>query len=217
MPKLKLQTTAGKEAGDITLSDAVFGIRVNRHLLWETTKWQLAKRRQGTHSTKTRAEVRGTNKKPFKQKGTGRARAGSTQSPIWVGGGVVFGPKPRDYSYPMPKKARKSALRSALSLCLNEGRIVVVDSFDAAGGKTKIVATALAKLGSPQPSKKVLIVDSEDNKELARAAKNLASSQWISPGGLNVYDVLKADTVVFTKAGLSIVEAALSDAKGKAA
>lgn len=209
MPKLDVKNISGKTVGDIELADEVFADEVHEHLLWEVVKWQLAKRRSGNASTKRRSEIRGTSAKPYKQKGTGRARAGSQKSPIYVGGGSVFGPKPRSYEYNMPKKAKKKALRSALSLRTSEQRLIVLDSFGVDGGKTKSVAAALAALGVAQPASKVLIVDSRDNEGLSRGAKNLPRSKWIAPEGLNVYDVLNHDTVVITSTSAKQVEAAL--------
>jgi large subunit ribosomal protein L4 len=171
-------------------------------------KWQLAKRRAGTHSTKRIGEVRGSSKKMWKQKGTGQARQGSRKAPHWVGGSSVFGPRPRDYEYTMPKKAKQEALRSALSLRLSEKKIIIVDKFDT-DGKTKSVAATLAILGSAQPASKVLIVDAKDNGNLVRGARNLASSQWIAPEGINVYDILRHETVIATQAAIKAVEAAL--------
>src|SRR5690242_21425053 len=144
--KIEVKNTQGKAVGSIDLDDAVFGAEVHEHLLWEVVKWQLAKRRGGNASTKRLGEVRGSSKKVWKQKGTGQARQGSRQAPHWVGGGSVFGPKPRSYEYAMPRKAKKAALRAALSLRASENRIVVIDAFGT-DGKTKSVATALATIG----------------------------------------------------------------------
>ena len=204
MPKVDVKNTSGKSVGSFDLDDAVFGAEIHEHLLWETVKWQLAKRRAGNASTKRLGEVRGSSKKVWKQKGTGQARQGSRQAPHWVGGASVFGPKPRDYSYNMPRKAKKLALRSALSLRASENKIIVVDNF-ATDGKTKSVATALAALGVAQvggAASKVLIVDAKDNANLSRGAKNLASSQWIAPEGVNVYDILRHGTLVLTQAAV---------------
>ena len=208
MPKLDLKNTSGKAVGSIDLDDAVFGAEIHEHLLWETVKWQLAKRRAGTASTKRLGEVRGSSKKVWKQKGTGQARQGSRQAPHWVGGASVFGPKPRDYSYQMPRKAKKLALRSALSLRVSENKLVVLDSFST-DGKTRSVATALAALGIAQPDHKVLIVDAKDNTNLARGARNLPKSQWIAPEGINVYDILRHETIVLTQAAAKQLESTL--------
>ncbi len=210
MPKLDVRNLSGKNVGSIDLDDAVFGAEIHEHLLWETVKWQLAKRRAGNASTKRLGEVRGSSKKVWKQKGTGQARQGSRQAPHWVGGATVFGPKPRDYSYSMPRKAKKTALRSALSLRASENKIIVLDEFGT-DGKTKSVATALAALGIAQPTSKVLIVDGKDNANLVRGAKNLRVSQWIAPEGVNVYDILRHETLVLTQAAVKQIESALKE------
>jgi len=205
--KLDVKNLTGKSVGSIDLDDAVFGAEVHEHLLYEVVKWQLAKRRAGTASTKRLGEVRGSSKKVWKQKGTGQARQGSKQAPQWVGGGSVFGPKPRSYEYNMPKKAKKMALRAALSLRASEGKIVVVDNFST-DGKTKSIASALGVLGGD----KILIVDGKDNAMLVRGARNLSHSQWIAPEGVNVYDILRHDTLVITQAAVQSVTAALKPA-----
>lgn len=209
MATLEVKNIAGKSVGELELDDSVFAAEVHEHLLWETVKWQLAKRRSGTASTKLRGEVSGTTKKPFKQKGTGRARAGSTRSAQWVGGGIIFGPRPRSYGWTMPRKAKKKALRSALSLRASEGKLVIVDELGIDGGKTKAVAAALAALGAAQPDNRVLIVDSKDNELLVRSARNLRSSKWLAPEGLNVYDILNHQTLVMSSASAKQVEDAL--------
>ena len=206
--KIEVKNTQGKAVGPIDLDDSVFGAEVHEHLLWETVKWQLAKRRAGTASTKRFGEVRGSTKKIYKQKGTGQARHGAKKSPLFVGGSSVFGPKPRDYEYMMPRKAKKAALRAALSLRASEQKIVVLDSFST-DGKTKSVASALAALGG---SSKALIVDAKTNENLVRGARNLAASQWLAPEGLNVYDILRHDTLVLTQAAAKVVEDALKEA-----
>ena len=217
MPKVDVKNTSGKSVGSVDLDDAVFGAEIHEHLLWETVKWQLAKRRSGNASTKRLGEVRGSSKKVWKQKGTGQARQGSRQAPHWVGGASVFGPKPRDYGYNMPRKAKKLALRSALSLRASENKIVVIDSFST-DGKTKSVATALAALGVVQngsTASKVLIVDAKTNEHLSRGARNLKSSQWIAPEGVNVYDILRHGTLVLTQAAVDqLVTALRPDAQG---
>lgn len=208
--KIEVKNTEGKGVGSVDLDDAVFGVDVNEHLLWEAVKWQLAKRRAGTASTKRLGEVRGSSKKVWKQKGTGQARQGSRQAPHWVGGGSVFGPKPRDYSYDLPRKVKKAALRSALSLRASEQKLVVLDKFST-DGKTKSVAAALKALGAGD---KALIVDGKTNEQLVRGARNLARSQWLAPEGLNVYDILRHDVLVLTQAALQQVTEAV---KGKGA
>jgi large subunit ribosomal protein L4 len=212
MPKLDVRNITGKNVGSIDLDDSVFNAEIHEHLLWEVVKWQLAKRRSGTASTKRLGEVRGSAKKMWKQKGTGQARSGSRRAPHWVGGASIFGPKPRSYEYNMPRKAKKAALRSALSLRASESKIIVLDGFTN-DGKTKSIAAALAALGVSQPSSKVLIVDGKDNVNLTRGAKNLASSQWLAPEGVNVYDILRHETVVLTQAAVKQIEAALKEAE----
>lgn len=206
--KIEVKNTSGKGVGSIDLDDAVFGAEIHEHLLWEAVKWQLAKRRAGTASTKRIGEVRGSAKKVWKQKGTGQARQGSRQAPHWVGGGSVFGPKPRSYEYQLPRKTKKAALRAALSLRASEQKLVVLDAFGT-DGKTKSVASALSAIGA---SKKTLIVDAKSNELLVRGAKNLATSQWLAPEGINVYDILRHDTLVLTKDAAELVTKAL---KGK--
>lgn len=198
MATVEVKDVSGNAVGSIELDDKVFAQEMNEHLLWETVKWQRAGKRSGNASTKTRGEIRATNQKPWKQKGTGRARSGDRKSPVWIGGGTVFGPKPRSYAYSMPRKARRRALRSALSLRVAENKLVVVDNFKA-DGKTKNVAGTLAALGCAQPDSKTLIVELVDNELLVRGARNLPRSKWIAPEGLNVYDVLNHPTLVMTK------------------
>ena len=211
--KIEVKNTEGKGVGSVDLDDAVFGVDVNEHLLWEAVKWQLAKRRAGTASTKRLGEVRGSSKKVWKQKGTGQARQGSRQAPHWVGGGSVFGPKPRDYSYDLPRKVKKAALRSALSLRASEQKLVVLDKFST-DGKTKSVAAALKALGAGD---KALIVDGKTNEQLVRGARNLARSQWLAPEGLNVYDILRHDVLVLTQAAAQqVTEALKAGAKSNA-
>lgn len=203
--QIEVKNISGKKVGDLELDDAVFGAEVHEHLLWETVKWQLAARRSGNASTKRRDEVSGSTKKPFKQKGTGRARQGSHRAPQWVGGGSVFGPKPRSYTYAHNKKARKHALRSALSLRAKEGKLTVIDAFPVDGGKTRNVVKALSALGTTQ----ALIVDVKDNELLVRGARNLTDAKWIAPAGINVYDVLDHEHLVMTQACAKLVEQAL--------
>lgn len=205
--KIEVKNISGKSVGSVDLDDSVFGAEIHEHLLWEVVKWQLAKRRGGNASTKRLGEVRGSSKKVWKQKGTGQARQGSRQAPHWVGGGSVFGPKPRSYEYQMPRKTKKAALRAALSLRASEQKIVVLDNFST-DGKTKSVATALATLGA---NNKTLVVDAKTNDKLVRGARNLAASQWIAPEGLNVYDILRHDTLVLTQAAVQSVTEALKE------
>lgn len=209
--KIEVKNISGKGVGSFDLDDAVFGADVNEHLLWEAVKWQLAKRRAGTASTKRYGEVRGSSKKVWKQKGTGQARQGSRRAPQFVGGGSVFGPKPRSYEYKLPRNIKKAALRCALSLRASEQKLVVLDAFGT-DGKTQSVAKVLAALGD---SRKVLIVDTKTNEGLVRGARNLATSQWLAPEGINVYDILRHEVLVLTKDAADAVTAALKSTTGK--
>ncbi len=209
MPTIDVKNTAGAKVGSIDLDDAVWATDVNTHLLWEVVKWQRAKTRSGTASTKREGEVSGTGKKPYRQKGTGNARRGSERSPHHVGGATVFGPRPRDYEYDIPKKVKRGALRSALSQRVIEKQVLVLDAWALKGAKTKEVAETLKKLGVG----KVLIVDAKDNTALVRGARNLPTAKWIAPEGLNVYDVLKYDTLIITQASAKLVTAALIPSK----
>ncbi|MCX5741977.1 MAG: 50S ribosomal protein L4 [Proteobacteria bacterium] len=217
--KLDVKNTTGTNVGSIELDDAVFGGEIHEHILWEVVKWQLAKRRSGNASTKRIGEVRGSAKKVWKQKGTGQARQGSRQAPHFVGGGSVFGPKPRDYGYVIPRKVKRKALIAALSLRASQNKIIIVDAI-ALDGKTKSVAAALTALGAPQPTTKALIVDgflkpatettkAVANDTLIRGAKNLKSSQWLAPEGLNVYDILRHEVLVLTKAAAAQIQTAI--------
>ena len=201
--QLEIVNKTGGTAGTVDVADAVFGAEVKEHLLWEIVKSQLAARRAGTHKTKTRSEVRGGGRKPYKQKGTGNARQGSSRAPHFVGGGTVFGPQPRDYSYTVPKKVKRLALASALSLRASEKKVVVVDDLTLASPKTKEAASVLANVA---PGKS-LVVDNTANVGLTRAMRNLVDAKWIAPEGLNVYDILNHDVLVIARGVLSQIEA----------
>jgi large subunit ribosomal protein L4 len=195
----------GKKVGNLELADAVFGAEVKEHLLWEVVKAQRAAKRAGTHSTLTRANVRGGGKKPYKQKGTGNARQGSTRSPNFVGGGVVFGPHPRDYSYTVPKKVRRAALASALSLRAQEKKLVVLDKLVFEAPKTKRLVGILKLLGVPS----AVVVDGKENVHLSRSIRNLPASKYLPPEGLNVYDILDHAGLVITTDAIKAIEARL--------
>ena len=199
MSTVTLKTRDGKDAGNLELDAAVFGVQPNVPVMHQVVTAQLAARRAGTQSTKTRAEVSGGGKKPFKQKGTGNARQGSTRSPHFSGGGVALGPKPRKYGQKTPKKMIKLALRSALSDRAAEGKVVVVDSWDFEAPKTKDAVKALAALGVE--GKALVVVDVNDTNAI-RSFLNLPEVQLIEVAELNAYDVLCNDYVVFTKATL---------------
>jgi large subunit ribosomal protein L4 len=199
MAKIDVMTSAGTKSGTAELDDAVFGIEPNTAVMHQVVTAQLAAKRAGTQSTLTRAEVRGGGAKPWKQKGTGRARAGSSNSPNWRGGGVAMGPKPRDYSQRTPKKMKRLALRSALSDRAAEGNVMVVDGWSFEAPKTRDAVAALNAIGAE--GKILLVVDAGDEATW-KSFRNLANVHVLSPGELNVYDILNADKVVFTKDNL---------------
>ncbi|MEZ4873356.1 MAG: 50S ribosomal protein L4 [Bdellovibrionales bacterium] len=192
-----------KKVGTAELSSDVFEAPVRKDVLHEVVKWQLAKRRQGTHNAKTRGEVSGSSKKPFKQKGTGNARQGTNKSPLKPGGGITFGPKTRDYNYALPKKVKKLALKSALSHLYSEGKVVVVKDMDAKEGKTKEVVSGLKNLGFS----KAVLVDAHINDRFKRASKNIKNINYIPVGGVNVYDLLKYDQLILTEASIADLQA----------
>jgi large subunit ribosomal protein L4 len=196
MATLTLKNASGKDAGKIDLDDAVFGIEPNVPLMHQVVTAQLAARRAGTQSTKTRADVSGGGRKPFRQKGTGNARQGSTRAPHFTGGGIALGPKPRKYNQKTPKKMIKAALRSALSDRANEGKVIVVDSYGIGAPKTKDAKALLAALDI---SGTVLVVVGRDDANAGLSFRNLPNVQVISPGELNTYDVLCNDWIVFSK------------------
>ena len=208
MAQIDLYNLSREKVGEVELKDEVFNGPVKPHLFYEVVKWQLAKRRRGTASTKTRAEVRGGGRKPWRQKGLGRARAGSIRSPLWRGGGVVFGPKPRDYSYPLPKKVRRAALRSALSLRYKEGKLTVLDGFDLGQIKTKLFVEAMEKLGLK--GEKVLIVTDGKDEVLERSARNVPWAKVLRCEGLNVYDVLNYRHLLILRSALPKIEERLA-------
>lgn len=191
-----------KKVGSVELDASVFEIPVKKEILQTVVRWQLACRRRGTHKSKTRAEVSGGGKKPFKQKGTGNARQGSTRSPLMPGGGITFGPVPRDYSYVLPKKVRRLGLRTALSHLKKEGRLFVVDTMSS-DGKTKDLAKRLKAFGV----EKAVMIDAAVDDKFNRASRNIAKMRYYGVEGLNVYDLLKYDTAIITKSSIQkIVE-----------
>ncbi len=203
-------STSGKKAGTVELDETYFGIEPNVAVMSQVVTAQLAARRSGTQSTKTRREVRGGGAKPWAQKGTGRARAGSSSSPIWRGGGVALGPKPRSYAQKTPKKMVRLALRSALSDRAADGKVLVVDSWDWETPKTKDAKAALAALGVEG---RVLVVLNDGDGVAARSFRNLTEVQIINARELNAYDVLVNDVVVFTKDNLPTTASAEEEAK----
>lgn len=207
MATLDVMTTENKKAGSVDLVPAIYEVTVKTDLLHAEVRRQLASRRAGTHSTKNRAGVSGGGSKPWRQKGTGRARQGTTRAPQWAGGGVVFGPVPRGHDHKLPKKVRAAALRSALSLRQGEGAITVVESLAVDGYKTKQVRAILEALSLGDAS--VLIVIAEADEQLERSARNLPNVHTVRVAGLNVYDVLRHKKLLATKAAVAGIEARL--------
>ncbi|MCB9547422.1 MAG: 50S ribosomal protein L4 [Myxococcales bacterium] len=205
MATLPIYNLNREEIGQIEVSDDIFGAEVRRHLFYEVIKWQLARRRAGTASTKGRSEVQGGGQKPYRQKGTGRARQGSRRAPNHVGGGTVHGPKPRSYAYKLNKKIREGAMRSALSLKASGGKLVVVQDLDLGEVKTRHAAEVFARLGNSN----ALVVDSE-NRSLELSVRNLPRVKYLHVDGLNLFDVLKYDTLVLSEPMVRRIEGRLA-------
>ena len=202
MANVSVYNIEGKEVGSIELNDAVFGVEVNEHLVHMAVVNQLANNRQGTQSAKTRSEVSGGGRKPWRQKGTGHARQGSTRSPQWTGGGVVFAPKPRDYSFKMNKKEKRIALLSALSSKVADNKIVVLDAFNLDEVKTKKLAEVMSNLKVD----KALVVIEGENKNVVLSGRNIPTVKVSATNEINTYDVLKYETLVVTKAAVEKLE-----------
>jgi len=207
MPKVALYNIKGEQVGEIELKDEVFGVAVNESVMHDAVVNQLANKRLGTQSAQTRAEVSGGGRKPFKQKGTGRARAGSSRSPLWRSGGIIFAPKPRSYSYSIPKKVRRLALRSALSSKVQKGNIIVLDQLAMAEPKTKEFADVLNSL---KVTKKALVVTAEADTAVVRSARNIPGVTPTHADTLNVYDVLAHEKLIITRDAVSKVEEVLA-------
>ena len=205
MPKVKLYNIAGQETGEIELNDSVFGVDYNEAVIHQAVVRQMANERLGTHATNTRGLVRGGGKKPWKQKGTGRARVGSIRSPLWVGGGTVFGPTPRSHAKDMPRKARQLAVKSALSEKLRANELIVIDAIDFEAPKTKNVVKMLADLHSEG---KALIVDGARNTVLS--ARNIPGVKAYAPSGLNIYDIVNTDKLFLTQEAVKKIEEVLA-------
>ena len=205
MPVIDVYNLDNKKVGTVDLDAEVFDVEVREHLFHEVVTAQLAARRAGTANTRERSEVHGANTKAWKQKGTGRARQGSRKAPHWVGGGTVFGPKPRSFAKKVNKKTRRSALKAALSARQQEGRLVVLEDFQMAEIKTQRVAEVLGQFDG----NKHLIID-VDNSSLSKSASNLADSAYLMPEGLNVYDILRHDSLIITKGALDAIARRLS-------
>jgi large subunit ribosomal protein L4 len=204
MPTVKVRNLKNKEVGEVTLSDAVFGAELNEALIHAAVMNYRANGRSGNSATKTRGNVSGSGKKLWKQKGTGRARIASLRSPLWKGGGNVHGPQPRDWSYQMPKKMRRGALRSALSERVREGNVIVIDELSFSGPKTKDFVGTIAglKLSDSKQPVKLLIVDSLDNANLVLSSRNVEKTKVVNSFGLNVYDIVYHEKLVLSKAAV---------------
>ena len=202
MANVSVYNIEGKEVGTIDLSDAVFGVEVNEHLVHMAVVAQLANKRQGTQKAKTRSEVSGGGRKPWRQKGTGHARQGSTRAPQWTGGGVVFAPTPRDYSFKLNKKERRAALKSALTSRVEEKKFIVVDEINFDEIKTKKFQDVLNNLSVS----KALVVLEDGNKNAELSARNIADVKTAKTNTINVYDILKYNTVIATKAAVQAIE-----------
>ena len=215
MATVDVVTSENQKAGTVDLSKTVFEAAIKPHLFHAEVRRQLAARRSGTHSTKNRARVSGGGSKPWRQKGTGRARQGTIRAPQWSGGGVVFGPVPRSYEHALPKKVRRGALRGALSFKLAEGNLRVVSSLDLDGYRTKRMVEILRKLGAEEGGALIVIEGSEPFVE--RSARNLPGVSVLRAAGLNVYDVLRHRNLVVTREGLAAVERRLGDGSEESA
>ena len=207
MPKVAVYNIDRQQVGDIELNDNVFGVEVNGGLLHQAVVMQLASQRLGTHATKTRAFVRGGGRKPWKQKGTGRARSGSRRSPLWVGGGTVFGPHPRSYAFSMPRKQRRLAIKCALSDKVQEDSLFVFDALDFEAPKTKQVVKLLQTF---EIDNKALIITAEEAENVERSSRNIPGVKAINTTGLNVYDILNHDKLFVTKDAIARIEEVLA-------
>ena len=202
MPKVDLLNMEGKKVGSIELSENVFGVEVNEYVMHDVVVNYLANQRQGTQSTKTRSEVSGGGKKPWKQKGTGRARQGSIRAPQWIKGGIALGPKPRSYKYTLNKKVKRLALKSALTTKLQENAIIVLDELNFDEIKTKSMANVLSAI----KAEKALVVISEKNLNVQLSARNIANCKTATVNTINTYDIIKYPTLVLTKAAVEKIE-----------
>jgi large subunit ribosomal protein L4 len=207
MIELSLHNVKGEKIGEVSLKDNIFNTKINKYLIYQVVKRYLAEKRRGTASTKNRSEVRGGGAKPWKQKGTGRARAGSNCSPIWVGGGIVFGSTPRDYSFPLPKKMRVSALKSALSDKAKNNEIIILNELSLEENKTKRMIELLENLNA---LKKPLIIVDKENREIEQTVKNIKGAMILPVSKINTYDVLNQKKIIITKDALIQVEEVLA-------
>ncbi|BBH23998.1 50S ribosomal protein L4 [Paenibacillus baekrokdamisoli] len=207
MPKVAVLSVNGSQVGEVELSESIFGIQPNVHVLHSAVLLQQAAERRGTHKTKGRSEVRGGGRKPWKQKGTGRARQGSIRSPQWVGGGTVFGPTPRSYSFKLPKKVRRLAIKSALSSKVIDNDIIVLDQLAFAQPKTKEFAVILNNL---KVARKALVVTANYEDNVALSARNIPGIKFVVADGINVLDVMKYDKLIITKEAIEKVQEVLA-------
>lgn len=203
MPKVNVYNVSGSQVGEIDLPESIFGVNPNTHVLHSAVVLQQAAVRQGTHKTKGRSEVRGGGRKPWKQKGTGRARQGSIRSPQWKGGGIVFGPTPRSYGFKLPRKVRRLAIKSALSSKVIAENIVVLDQLSLAAPKTKEFATILGNL---KVERKALVVTADYDNNVALSARNIPGVKFVSATGINVLDIMVHDKLIITKDAVAKVE-----------
>ncbi len=203
MAKVDMYNMEGAVVGSIELSDAIFGIAPNANAMHLAVLNQLANKRQGTHSTKTRSEVRGGGKKPYRQKGTGRARQGSTRAAQWIKGGIIFGPKPRDYSYTIPKKVRRLAMKSALSSKLIDNNLIVVEALSLDEIKTKTIVKILSNLNVP---KSAMLVMEDKNDTVEKSARNIVGVKTALVNTINVFDLLKFEKLIVTKAAVEKIQ-----------
>ena len=202
MANVSVLNMEGKEAGSMELNDAVFGVEINEHLVHQAVVLQLANNRQGTQKAKTRSEVSGGGRKPWRQKGTGHARQGSTRAPQWTGGGVVFAPVPRDYSFKMNKKEKRAALKSVLTSKVQENKFIVLDELKLAEVKTKEMKKVLDNL----KVNNALVIIGDDSENVALSARNIAGVQTASVNTINVFDMLKYNTIIATKSSVASIE-----------
>ena len=207
MPTVAVYDIAGTKVGDLELNDSIFGVEMHAPLLHQAVKMQLAAQRLGTPATKTRGLVRGGGRKPWKQKGTGRARSGSSRSPIWVGGGTIFGPHPRKYAFSMPRKQRRLAIKCALSDKVQSGEFLVLDSLDFDAPKTKNVVKMLKDFSVDD---KALIITAGEAENVEKSSRNIPGVKAINTTGLNVYDILNHDKLFITKDAITRIEEVLA-------
>ncbi len=206
MPQVKVYSTAKRKVSEMELDERVFNVEIKDHLLHDVVQMQLANRRAGTASTKGRSAARGGGRKPYRQKGTGRSRAGTIRSPLWRGGGVIFGPAPRDFGFNLPKKVKKQALRVALSARAGEGKLLVLNQFELKEIKTKSFVEILGRLGM----EKALIVIGQENFNLERSARNVPGVKVLRAEGLNVYDILNHENLILVKDAVEKIQERLA-------